>query len=413
MKFSQEKQESQYDNFGKAIYCSVGFLILYTALNPIQNLYTQIMFRYNNGSFGFYYRIKWVAGYKYISECASEETKGLYFSFFWGIYIISQILGSLLAAFVSENFKQTTLLIIMAALTSLSLVIFSTLADPIPQVRYLPIDDNDQSQEDPQNRESSKIHKKYKNYSAIPDNPVLQNDNNHNSNLVFAKFQNRRNTTISLNQEVKETLLLIKSRKLLPLLPQLLWLGISEAIYVGILVNIIIDTQSTGNDNHKIYISMLSMVFFGIGNIVGSLFIGWTIDKYGNKKSAWCIILFLSIQTIVMLGYLIDYEYSWLTYALTFVWGLQDGSNNTLSNEILGFEFKNNSQCFAISNLCVAISASLFNCIQGFVDGQEQYIIYTSAIGFIGILSNISTLYFKFKPLPQQLRQSMKQEDFQ
>ncbi|CDW83659.1 major facilitator superfamily protein [Stylonychia lemnae] len=362
---------------------------------------------------GLFLGIKWVAGNKYISQCATEETKGFYFSFFLGMYMLSIILGSLISAFISKSLHQSTYLFIMTILASLSIVLFYTLVQPIPQERFIP-DDDDQTKDNEilieQNSENSKILKNTQNYSAILEDPDLSNDYSQSNNSNFVQNTNLSETKIYLNQEVKEVLLLIKSRKMLPLIPLLLWVGISEAIYFEILLNIIIDTQSIGDYQYKISNSMLTMVTFGTGELIGSLFTGWMIDKYGNKKTVTINIVLVSIQTILKLIYLINYKFSWFAYFLTFVWGLQDGLINTLSIEMLGFEFKNNSQSYAVSNLGLCLSASLFSFIQGFVKGKEQYIIYTTIVGFIGILSNISALFFKFKPMPDQLKQSMKQD---
>ena len=43
--------------------------------------------------------IQWVGQGKYMSDCATEETKGFFFSYFWAFYQSSQIVGSLLAAY--------------------------------------------------------------------------------------------------------------------------------------------------------------------------------------------------------------------------------------------------------------------------------------------------------------------------
>jgi hypothetical protein len=48
--------------------------------------------------------IQWVANGVYISDCATESTKGFYFSYFMAYYMASQIFGSLIAAFVLKNF---------------------------------------------------------------------------------------------------------------------------------------------------------------------------------------------------------------------------------------------------------------------------------------------------------------------
>lgn len=38
---------------------------------------------------GFFGSLLWVAEGKYISDCATEETKGFYFSYFWAFYMQS------------------------------------------------------------------------------------------------------------------------------------------------------------------------------------------------------------------------------------------------------------------------------------------------------------------------------------
>ena len=38
---------------------------------------------------GFLGSLLWVSEGKYISDCATDETKGFYFSYFWAIYMTS------------------------------------------------------------------------------------------------------------------------------------------------------------------------------------------------------------------------------------------------------------------------------------------------------------------------------------
>ena len=42
---------------------------------------------------------------KYISDCATERTKGFYFALFWAFYMGSQVFGNLIAAFVLGVFN--------------------------------------------------------------------------------------------------------------------------------------------------------------------------------------------------------------------------------------------------------------------------------------------------------------------
>lgn len=41
---------------------------------------------------------------KYVADCATEEIKGFYFSFFWACFMGSQVVGNLISAFVLGNF---------------------------------------------------------------------------------------------------------------------------------------------------------------------------------------------------------------------------------------------------------------------------------------------------------------------
>jgi MFS family permease len=75
--------------------------------------------------------IMWVAQGKYISDCATEKTKGFFFGYFWIFFMASQIFGSILAAIVFEYFSLTTFYVIMTVFSMISGVIFYYLKDPI------------------------------------------------------------------------------------------------------------------------------------------------------------------------------------------------------------------------------------------------------------------------------------------
>ena len=75
--------------------------------------------------------IMWVAQGKYISDCATEKTKGFFFGYFWIFYMASQIFGSILAAIVFEYFSLSTFYVTMTMFTMISGVIFYFVKDPI------------------------------------------------------------------------------------------------------------------------------------------------------------------------------------------------------------------------------------------------------------------------------------------
>ncbi len=84
------------------------------------------------------------------------------------------------------------------------------------------------------------------------------------------------------------------------------------------------------------------MTALGFGEILGGLYIGQVIDRFGNEKAAISNIIVIAIQTAVALSYIAIGEYGWLAYFMAFTWGFQDNCLNTHISEILGFEFDDN-----------------------------------------------------------------------
>jgi len=79
---------------------------------------------------GFAMGIVQPASGNYIAECATEETKGFYFAFFWSFYMGSQIFGNLIAAFVLGNFPQIAYVLLMLVICAASVALLFFLKDP-------------------------------------------------------------------------------------------------------------------------------------------------------------------------------------------------------------------------------------------------------------------------------------------
>ena len=74
--------------------------------------------------------------------------------------------------------------------------------------------------------------------------------------------------------------------------------------------------------------------------MIGGAAIGQVIDRKGMKISIVCSMSLVLLAFGLMLYYIHTYEFSWLTYVVTFVWGLQDSTMNNIMNCTLGFEFQ-------------------------------------------------------------------------
>ena len=102
------------------------------------------------------------------------------------------------------------------------------------------------------------------------------------------------------------------------------------------------------------------MIAFGVGEILGCFFIGWVVDKFGSRKAAWVNVGICAIMTGVTLAFLMVNEYNALAYAMTFMWGIEDSATNTHLQEMLGFEFDNNSEPYSVYNGTQALSCVIF-----------------------------------------------------
>ena len=81
---------------------------------------------------GFGASILWVAQGRYVSECATEQNMGKFNAIFWAIYMGSNLVGNLFAAFVIVNVNETIFYIIMTCLCVASSLFFLLLKQPIP-----------------------------------------------------------------------------------------------------------------------------------------------------------------------------------------------------------------------------------------------------------------------------------------
>lgn len=70
------------------------------------------------------------------------------------------------------------------------------------------------------------------------------------------------------------------------------------------------------------------MIGFGVGEIIGAFFQGWFIDKYSAKWGAILnMVLILITITLTVISIAIE-RYNFLTYVVSFFWGIQDGTVN-------------------------------------------------------------------------------------
>mmetsp|Transcript_17947 Transcript_17947/g.17138 ORF Transcript_17947/g.17138 Transcript_17947/m.17138 type:complete len:173 (+) Transcript_17947:111-629(+) len=166
------------------------------------------------------------------------------------------------------------------------------------------------------------------------------------------------------------------------------------------LVVMISETLPSGTeelDRENYMKSMYAMVVFGGGEICGGFFIGQIVDRINSKAAIWVNLASMVVMTGFTLGFLADFSYGWLVFAMTFTWGFQDGCVNTHSFEMIGFEFQDSAESFSVFYLVESIGVVIFSVIDAFVTNRKAYMIYSLGIGALGMGLCSLTLTFQFK----------------
>ena len=80
--------------------------------------------------------------------------------------------------------------------------------------------------------------------------------------------------------------------------------------------------QQDGKDEHDQFkLSMLAMVLFGVGEILGCFFIGFIVDRYGSKVATVFNLFIILIMGLLTIGFIHNYKYGALAFLMCFFWG--------------------------------------------------------------------------------------------
>ncbi|CDW77194.1 major facilitator superfamily protein [Stylonychia lemnae] len=321
----------------------------------------------------------------YIAQCATEKTKGFFFAFYWAFYMGSQVFGSLIAAFVLGAFDQKYFVIIMAVIGIASCILLFFLKKPIVQHQH----DHHFAKED-KNQIDLNEEEKEKVEEVKRESEVNQQKGESRYSLQTKK--------LTLKQAVASMWKFFYNKRFLVLAPQLFWTGISIAYYSGNLVEMMSDSlQKDGKDDQEQFkLSMLAMVLFGVGEILGCFFIGFIVDRKGSKVATIFNLVIILIMGAVTITFIEVYKYGALAFIMCFFWGFQDSAINTHSQEILGFEFDNNSEPFSVYNILQCVACFIFQIIESAVNDQDDYRWYTIMVTGLGFIFCGMPFFFDF-----------------
>jgi hypothetical protein len=153
-----------------------------------------------------------------------------------------------------------------------------------------------------------------------------------------------------------------------------------------------------GDNHYKFKWSMLAMVGFGFGEIFGGFFIGFIVDKFGSRLAIISNVLIMLTMFGVTIAFILSYEFNALAWAMCFLWGFQDSAVNTQVQEVLGFEFDNeSSEPFSVYNFLQSLSCIVFQLVESRVKGQKPYLYYAIGLTVVALVANSTTYFFPFR----------------
>lgn len=216
----------------------------------------------------------------------------------------------------------------------------------------------------------------------------------------------------SSTELIKETFRLLKNKRMLHMVPFIIWSGCGASFMSGILVPLLVRTMKDPRsrhmhpdlvtDNDRSRQALLTLTALGTGEILGGMFlIGPIRDSFGNRPAYTCqfTITILAIAAVSIYNH--NNQYNFSAYIMCFLWGLQDSGTSCLINCLAGFEFSDKMTPFGVKNFVQSLS--VFVCAQfcSFVIASKDpsyLLIYLLIIGCFGLSAIFLMLFFPFKP---------------
>ena len=127
----------------------------------------------------------------------------------------------------------------------------------------------------------------------------------------------------------------------------------------------ILQQGDDGTEKHKESLALFGMVAFGCGEVSGGWLVGKFIDRFSSKTTSLLNVFICAtmiISTCISINWM---EYNWLSYFMCYCWGFQDGAINVHTYSICSYEFKSQSEPFAIFSTLQGLGSFFFSLIQG------------------------------------------------
>jgi predicted MFS family arabinose efflux permease len=119
------------------------------------------------------------------------------------------------------------------------------------------------------------------------------------------------------------------------------------------------------------------MMVLGVGGMIGGYVIGYINDHAGGGKAvAIANIVITIISYFILIIFNSIHEFNFLGYIAAFMSGFLNNCLITQANLILGFEFKTNTEPFAVYRLVSSLTVSMITLVQSGVTTTPRFFTY-------------------------------------
>ena len=199
-------------------------------------------------------------------------------------------------------------------------------------------------------------------------------------------------------ESLKNTVKLIFSKEMRLIILNMVWVGATTSYQTTILTPLIILQLPDKTEKEQFSLSLFAFTAFGAGEVLGGFIHGLIIDKIGSKKAVILNVFFIIIAMSCTQISLYTLTYNYLTFITTFLWGYQDGMNNIFLFQILGFEFEQGGDPFAVMSIVTDITCFTFDLVGSTINtkSQRNMQIYTGVYMIFAIVASSITYWFPF-----------------
>ncbi|CDW72426.1 major facilitator superfamily protein [Stylonychia lemnae] len=338
----------------------------------------------------------WCGQGVYLSECASEKTKGLFFAILSALSMSSQFLGNLLSALILGNTDKLTYFIIMASIAAVASIQLQFLRAPKLAISY---EESQSVLQQHENNENIKI-------AGGTTNNADETMQTYQETLLpafkreisnFEQQDNKKNIKESLNATIQT----FKDRQMIVIIPYMIQVGLTNGLQSGIFVTMLSSTMDKNTTQNKQFEnSLFVMTAFGAGEIFGGFLMQYVIKKFkSNKAGIVYHSILASIGFITLLIYTSIFEFNALAYIFAFCFGMMDSASNTHISMICGFEFdKKSTEAMGIFYFVKPFGIFIAVIIESFFDsGDDIQLLIYYALCYIFYMFAYALVYLEFQ----------------